>query len=143
MRVRKTPERDLEETRAELAEARAKAARWNGRVEELEGQVVEKENTMILQAARTVATSPEGLRDLLNMIRAAGSVSGAVSAVDAAVMGRSTAGSAASPAPVNGTEAMDTDYKPDFTDEAVFSEDGGEPYSPTEAEDQEELTDEG
>ena len=72
MRVRKTPEQDLEETRAELADARTKAAKWNGRVEELEGEVTEKENMMILKAARSVATSPEGLRDLLNLIRANG-----------------------------------------------------------------------
>ena len=72
MRVRKTPEQDLEETRAELADAREKAAKWNGRVEELEGEVTEKENMLILQAARSVVSSPEGLRDLLNLIRANG-----------------------------------------------------------------------
>ena len=72
MRVRKTPEQDLEETRSELADAREKAAKWNGRVEELEGEVTEKENMLILQAARSVVSSPEGLRDLLNLIRANG-----------------------------------------------------------------------
>ena len=54
-------------------------------MQELEGEVTEKENTMILQAARTIATTPEGLRGLLDMIRAAGPVSASASAVDAAV----------------------------------------------------------
>lgn len=109
MRVRKTPEQDLEETRAELAEARAKAAKWNGRVQELEGEVTEKENTMILQAARTIATTPEGLRGLLAMIRAAGPVSASASAVDAAVQAGTLA---VAPARGRGRKPVETADRP-------------------------------
>ena len=76
MRARKTPEQELEEKRAELADAEEKAARWNGRVEELQGEVRQMENTMILGAARSVFTTPEGLRNLLNLIRSMGTVPG-------------------------------------------------------------------
>ncbi len=69
LRVRKTPEQDLEETRAELAGARKQSARWQARVTELEEQVTEKENLLILRAVRSVAASPEELRGLLDMIR--------------------------------------------------------------------------
>ena len=69
MRVRRTAEQDLEDTREELAEARAKAAKWNGRVQELEEMVTEKENTLILRAVRSVAASPEDLRGLLELIK--------------------------------------------------------------------------
>ena len=78
MRVRRTPEQDLEETRAELADARVKAARWNGRVQELEESVTEKENLLILRAVRSVAASPEELRGLLDAIRAGNPVLPAV-----------------------------------------------------------------
>ena len=71
MRVRRTAEQDLEDTREELADARAKAAKWNGRVQELEEIVTEKENTLILRAVRSVAASPEDLRDLLDLIKGA------------------------------------------------------------------------
>ena len=71
MRVRRTPEQDLEDTRAELAEARTKAARWNGRVAELEELVTEKENMLILRAVRSVASSPEDLRGLLDLLKGA------------------------------------------------------------------------
>ena len=69
MRVRRTAEQDLEDTREELADARAKAAKWNGRVQELEEIVTEKENTLILRAVRSVAASPEDLRGLLDLIK--------------------------------------------------------------------------
>ena len=69
MRVRRTAEQDLEDTREELADARAKAAKWNGRVQELEEMVTEKENTLILRAVRSVAASPEDLRGLLELIK--------------------------------------------------------------------------
>ena len=71
MRARRTPEQDLEDTRAELSDAREKAARWNARVTELEESVTEKENMLILRAVRSVAASPDELRGLLNMIRCA------------------------------------------------------------------------
>ena len=78
MRVRRTPEQDLEDTRAELADAREKAARWNGRVAELEGAVTEKENTLILRAVRSVAASPDELRGLLDMIRGSKTLPGSM-----------------------------------------------------------------
>ena len=80
LRVRKTPEQDLEETRAELAGARKQSARWQARVTELEEQVTEKENLLILRAVRSVAASPEELRGLLDMIRDAKNFSAVMAA---------------------------------------------------------------
>ena len=67
--ARKTPEQELEETRAELASAEEKQARWAARVAELRDSVTAQENTLILGAVRSVAASPEELRGLLNMIQ--------------------------------------------------------------------------
>ena len=80
MRVRKTPEQDLDETRAELADAMEKAARWNARVEELTEAVTGKENMLILCAVRSVAASPEELRRMLDMIRGANPLPASVEA---------------------------------------------------------------
>lgn len=60
-----------EKLEAELAQAKKKASHWQARVREIERQIVEHENNVILQAVRGVATTPEELRGLLDMIRAA------------------------------------------------------------------------
>ncbi len=60
-----------EKLEAELAQAKKKASHWQARVREIERQIVEHENNVILQAVRGVATTPEELRGLLDMIQAA------------------------------------------------------------------------
>ena len=70
--ARKTPEQELEETRAELASAEEKQARWAARVAELRDSVTAQENALILGAVRSVAASPEELRGLLDAIRGGG-----------------------------------------------------------------------
>ena len=70
--ARKTPEQELEETRAELASAEEKQAQWAARVAELRDSVTAQENTLILGAVRSVASSPEELRGLLDAIRGGG-----------------------------------------------------------------------
>ena len=56
-----------ERIRADLANAREKASQWQAR----ERQLTELENTEILRMVRDVASSPEELRGLLDLIRAA------------------------------------------------------------------------
>lgn len=60
-----------ERLRADLANAREKASQWQARVRELERQISELENTEILRMVHGVASSPDELRDLLDLIRAA------------------------------------------------------------------------
>ena len=61
----------IERLKAELVKARAKSAEWQTRVRDLEKQITECENLEILQTVRGIASSPEELRGLLDMIRAA------------------------------------------------------------------------
>ena len=61
----------IERLKAELVKARAKSAEWQARVRDLEKQITECENLEILQTVRGIASSPEELRGLLDMIRAA------------------------------------------------------------------------
>ncbi len=61
----------IERLKIELAQAREKSNRWQARVRDIEKQITECENTEILQAVRGIATSPEELRGLLDMLRAA------------------------------------------------------------------------
>ncbi len=61
----------IERLKIELAQAREKSNRWQARVRDIEKQIIECENTEILQAVRGIATSPEELRGLLDMLRAA------------------------------------------------------------------------
>lgn len=61
----------IEKLKAEREKARAKAAEWQARVRELDKQITEQENLEILQVVRSVAVSPEDLRDLLAALRAA------------------------------------------------------------------------
>ena len=60
-----------ERLRADLANAREKASQWQARARDLERQISELENTEILRMVHDVASSPEELRGLLNLLRAA------------------------------------------------------------------------
>ncbi len=57
-----------ERIRADLTNAREKASQWQAR--DLERQLTELENTEILRIVHGVASSPEELRGLLDLIRA-------------------------------------------------------------------------
>ena len=59
-----------EKLRADLVRANEKAREWQARARDIERQITECENTEILQAVRSVASSPEELRAVLSMIRA-------------------------------------------------------------------------
>ena len=60
-----------EKLRAELLRAKEKASEWTVCVCDIERQITECENTEILQVVRSVAATPEELREVLSMIRAA------------------------------------------------------------------------
>ena len=60
-----------ERLRADLVRAREKASEWQARARDIERQITEVENLEILQVVRNVAATPEDLRGLLDMIRAA------------------------------------------------------------------------
>ena len=60
-----------ERIRANLANAREKASQWQARARDLERQLTELENTEILRMVHSVASSPEELRGLLDLIGAA------------------------------------------------------------------------
>ena len=59
-----------ERIRADLTNAREKASQWQARTRDLERQLTELENTEILRIVHGVASSPEELRGLLDLIRA-------------------------------------------------------------------------
>ena len=59
-----------ERIRADLSNAREKASQWQARARDLERQLTELENTEILRIVHGVASSPEELRGLLDLIRA-------------------------------------------------------------------------
>ena len=69
--VRETREMRIERLKAELVKAKEKASEWQARVRDIERQITEQENLTILQTVRSVAASPEELRDLLDLIRSA------------------------------------------------------------------------
>ena len=60
-----------ERLRADLATAREKANLWQARTRDLERQISELENTEILRMVHDVASSPEELRGLLDLLRTA------------------------------------------------------------------------
>ena len=60
----------IERLKIELARAREKSSEWQARVRDIEKQITECENMEILQTVRSIATSPEELRGLLDMLRA-------------------------------------------------------------------------
>ncbi len=68
--MRKPRETKIDSLKAELARAKEKASEWQGRVRDIERQITECENTEILLAVRSVAATPEDLRQLLDMLRA-------------------------------------------------------------------------
>lgn len=57
-----------ERIRADLTNAREKASQWQARTRDLERQLTELENTEILRIVHGVASSPEELRGLLDLI---------------------------------------------------------------------------
>lgn len=61
----------IDRLKAELAKAKEKTAEWQARVKDIEKQITEQENMEILQAVRGVAASPEEIREVLELIRAA------------------------------------------------------------------------
>lgn len=61
----------IERLKIELARAREKSSEWQARVRDIEKQITDCENTEILQTVRSIAASPEELRGLLDMLRAA------------------------------------------------------------------------
>lgn len=69
--MRESRENKIDRLKAELTKAKEKASEWQARVCDIERQITEQENLTILQAVRSVAASPEELRDLLDLIRSA------------------------------------------------------------------------
>lgn len=69
--MRESFESKKERLRADLVRAREKASEWQARARDIERQITEVENLEILQVVRNVAATPEDLRGLLDMIRAA------------------------------------------------------------------------
>lgn len=69
--MRESFESKKERLRADLVRAREKASQWQARARDIERQITEVENLEILQVVRNVAATPEDLRSLLDMIRAA------------------------------------------------------------------------
>ena len=67
--VREARENKIDRLKDELAKAKEKSSIWQARVRDIERQITEQENLTILQAVRSVAASPEELRDLLDLIR--------------------------------------------------------------------------
>lgn len=60
----------MEKISADIVNAKAKIAEWQARLRDLERQKTEHENLEILQVVRGVGTSPEEIRELLDLIRA-------------------------------------------------------------------------
>jgi len=69
--VREARETKIDRLKSELVRAREKASEWTARARDIERQITECENMEILQAVRSVAATPEELRDLLDRILAA------------------------------------------------------------------------
>lgn len=68
--MREIKESKIDRLKADLVRAKEKASEWQARVRDIERQITECENMEILQAVRSVASTPEELRAVLNMIRA-------------------------------------------------------------------------
>ena len=69
--MRETFEVKRDRIRADLANAREKISQWQARARDFERQLTDLENTEILRMVHAVASSPEELRGLLDMIQAA------------------------------------------------------------------------
>ena len=68
--MRETYEVKRDRIRADLANAREKINQWQARARDFERQLTDLENTEILRMVHAVASSPEELRGLLDMLRA-------------------------------------------------------------------------
>ena len=67
--MRKPRETKIDTLKADLVRAKEKASEWQARVRDIERQITEQENLEIIQAVRSMLTTPEDLRDVLDMIR--------------------------------------------------------------------------
>ena len=67
--MRKPRETKIDTLKADLVRAKEKANEWQARVRDIERQITEQENLEIIQAVRSMLTTPEDLRDVLDMIR--------------------------------------------------------------------------
>lgn len=68
--MRDTFEVKRERLRADLENAREKANQWQARARDFERQLTDLENMEILRMVHAVASSPEELQGLLDLIRA-------------------------------------------------------------------------
>lgn len=59
----------IEKIKVEIDRAKEKVAEWQARVRDLERQKTEQENLEILQVVRSIGTSPEEIRDLLDLLK--------------------------------------------------------------------------
>ena len=67
--MRETYEVKRDRIRADLANAREKINQWQARARDFERQLTDLENTEILRMVHAVASSPEELRGLLNLLQ--------------------------------------------------------------------------
>ena len=67
--MREARENKIDRLKAELVKAKEKSSEWQARVRDIERQITEQENLEIIQAVRSMLTTPEDLRDVLDMIR--------------------------------------------------------------------------
>ena len=67
--MRESRENKNDRLKAELVKAKEKSSEWQARVRDIERQITEQENLEIIQAVRSMLTTPEDLRDVLDMIR--------------------------------------------------------------------------
>ena len=67
--MRETYEVKRDRIRADLANAREKINQWQARARDFERQLTDLENTEILRMVHTVASSPEELRGLLDLLQ--------------------------------------------------------------------------
>ena len=77
----------LEKIDRELEKAREKAAEWQAKIKDLEKQRQEEENSMIVQAVRSLKLTPAELMAFLNDPKNAFSTSGQVGPKCAALRG--------------------------------------------------------
>ena len=69
--MRETFEVKRDRIRADLANAREKINQWQARARDFERQLTDLENTEILRMVHAVASSPEELRGLLDLLQTA------------------------------------------------------------------------
>ena len=67
--MRETYEAKRDRIRADLANAREKINQWQARARDFERQLTDLENTEILRMVHAVASSPEELRGLLDLLQ--------------------------------------------------------------------------